>query len=273
MHGSFHIFCSDIEIKTRSGWGSYQACEVFRSGLGENSSNIGQRLHLQFPRNSSINSGMQVAVTWVFCQPLTSSLRGQGLTFASPVTSPHRPLTAKLAFDPHRLEMWPGRRVLQAHITNSRIAWSWVPISHVGGLGKVRVNCFPKATATWHGRESNPRLPDRESDALTTLPRFQTHLSQALDTFSAHHRLCGLGVRHSLGVGDREVRGSILLDRVKPRTLKLVLAADPPSVWHYGFSVKSGRPGVRPGVRGVVYASAPYITVWQHAFNCPKRRL
>ncbi|GFR65512.1 kelch repeat and BTB domain-containing protein 12 [Elysia marginata] len=33
--------------------------------------------------------------------------------------------------------------------------------------------------------------------------------------------------------------------RVKPRTLKLVLAADPPSVWHYGFSAKSGRPGVR----------------------------
>ncbi|GFS27646.1 hypothetical protein ElyMa_005290100 [Elysia marginata] len=41
----------------------------------------------------------------------------------------------------------------------------------VGGQGKVRVNCFPKATATWHGRESNPRPPDRESDALTTPPR------------------------------------------------------------------------------------------------------
>ncbi|GFR59365.1 hypothetical protein ElyMa_001792200 [Elysia marginata] len=53
----------------------------------------------------------------------------------------------------------------------SRIACSWVPILQVGGLGKVRVNCFPKATATWHGRESNPRPPDRESDALTTLPR------------------------------------------------------------------------------------------------------
>ncbi|GFR60456.1 hypothetical protein ElyMa_005408300 [Elysia marginata] len=36
---------------------------------------------------------------------------------------------------------------------------------------------------------------------------------------------------------DREVRGSIP-DRVKPRTLKLVLlAADPPSVWHNRFSV------------------------------------
>ncbi|GFS22211.1 hypothetical protein ElyMa_006944900 [Elysia marginata] len=46
-------------------------------------------------------------------------------------------------------------------------------------------------------------------------------------------RLCG-----------REVRGSIP-GRVKPRTLKLVLAADPPCVWYCGFSAKSGRPGVR----------------------------
>ncbi|GFR71553.1 hypothetical protein ElyMa_000355700, partial [Elysia marginata] len=49
-------------------------------------------------------------------------------------------------------------------------------------------------------------------------------------------------VRHSLR--NREVRGSIP-DRVKPRSLKLALAADPPSVWPYEFSVKSGRPGVR----------------------------
>ncbi|GFR69585.1 hypothetical protein ElyMa_005635600 [Elysia marginata] len=34
--------------------------------------------------------------------------------------------------------------------------------------------------------------------------------------------------------------------RVKPKTLKLVLVADPPGVWHYGFSAKpAGRPGVR----------------------------
>ncbi|GFS12255.1 hypothetical protein ElyMa_003106400 [Elysia marginata] len=33
--------------------------------------------------------------------------------------------------------------------------------------------------------------------------------------------------------------------RIKPSTLKLVLAADPPSVWHYRFCVKFGRPGVR----------------------------
>ncbi|GFR88796.1 hypothetical protein ElyMa_000778400 [Elysia marginata] len=87
---------------------------------------------------------------------------------------------------------------------------------------------------------------------------------------SPRHRLCGLAVRHSLT--DREVRGSIP-GRVKPRTLKLVSAADPPSVWHDGFSSKSGRPGVRIIRLGLVYASAHYITVWQHAFNCPKRRL
>ncbi|GFR84566.1 hypothetical protein ElyMa_006004000 [Elysia marginata] len=50
-------------------------------------------------------------------------------------------------------------------------ACSWVPILQVGGLGKVRVNCFHKAIAPWHGRESNPRSPDLESDALTTPPR------------------------------------------------------------------------------------------------------
>ena len=44
------------------------------------------------------------------------------------------------------------------------IACSWVPILQVGGLGKVRVNCFPKAITTWLGW-------DPESDALTTLPR------------------------------------------------------------------------------------------------------
>ena len=49
------------------------------------------------------------------------------------------------------------------------IACSWVPILQVGGLGKVTVNCFPKAITTWLGRESNPRPPDPESDALTTL--------------------------------------------------------------------------------------------------------
>ncbi|GFR77556.1 hypothetical protein ElyMa_003971700 [Elysia marginata] len=56
------------------------------------------------------------------------------------------------------------------------------------------------------------------------------------------HRLCGLAVRHSFR--DRDVRSSIP-GRDKPGTLKLVLAADPPSVWRCGFSVQSGRPGVR----------------------------
>ena len=51
------------------------------------------------------------------------------------------------------------------------IACSWVPFLQVGGLGKVRVNCFSKAITTWLGRESNPRPPDPESDALTTLPQ------------------------------------------------------------------------------------------------------
>ena len=51
------------------------------------------------------------------------------------------------------------------------IVYGWVPILQVGGLGKVRVNCFPKAITTWLGWESNPRPPDPESDALTTLPR------------------------------------------------------------------------------------------------------
>ncbi|GFS17707.1 replicase polyprotein 1a [Elysia marginata] len=37
--------------------------------------------------------------------------------------------------------------------------------------------------------------------------------------------------------------------RVKPRTLKLVLVADKPGVWHYGFSCKSGRPSARITLR------------------------
>ncbi|GFR68665.1 hypothetical protein ElyMa_005613900 [Elysia marginata] len=44
-----------------------------------------------------------------------------------------------------------------------------VPILQVGGLAKVRVNCVPKAIATWLGREPNPRPPDLKSDAPTTL--------------------------------------------------------------------------------------------------------
>ncbi|GFR97982.1 hypothetical protein ElyMa_006338200 [Elysia marginata] len=64
----------------------------------------------------------------------------------------------------------------------------------------------------------------------------------AVINITCEGRLCGPAVRHSLR--DREVRGSIP-GRVKPKTLKLVVAADPPSVWRYGFTVKSGRSGVR----------------------------
>ena len=62
------------------------------------------------------------------------------------------------------------------------IACSWVPILQVGGLGKVRVNCFPKAITTWLGRESNQRPPDPESDALTTLPRCHLLLKFSVTT-------------------------------------------------------------------------------------------
>ncbi|GFS27847.1 hypothetical protein ElyMa_005310200 [Elysia marginata] len=57
------------------------------------------------------------------------------------------------------------------------------------------------------------------------------------------------------------------------KDFKLGISSYPPSVRHYGFSVKSGRPSVRIMGLGVVYAIAPYITVWRHAFNCPQRRL
>ncbi|GFR83076.1 hypothetical protein ElyMa_005967100 [Elysia marginata] len=50
--------------------------------------------------------------------------------------------------------------------TSTFEACSWVPILQVDGLGKVWVNCFPKAIATQHGQESNPRPPDLESDGL-----------------------------------------------------------------------------------------------------------
>ena len=65
------------------------------------------------------------------------------------------------------------------------IACSWVPILQVGGLGKVWVNCFPKAITTWLGWESNPRPPDPESDALTTLPRCPYSSS---DRLQLHYR-------------------------------------------------------------------------------------
>ncbi|GFR57493.1 hypothetical protein ElyMa_003458300 [Elysia marginata] len=63
-----------------------------------------------------------------------------------------------------------------------------------------------------------------------------------LNSSTKTYRLCDLAVKtlaqRSGGTGSNP-------GRVKPRTLKLVLEADPPGVWRYGFSAKSGRPGVR----------------------------
>ena len=70
-------------------------------------------------------------------------------------------------FESHFLTHMQG---VAGHITNS-LPIAGYPFLQVGGLGKVRVNCFPKAITTWLGWESNPRPPDPESDALTTLPR------------------------------------------------------------------------------------------------------
>ncbi|GFR82612.1 hypothetical protein ElyMa_000631100 [Elysia marginata] len=67
-----------------------------------------------------------------------------------------------------------------------------------------------------------------------------------------HHRLCGLAVKT---LAQRSGGTGSIPGRVKPKTLKLVLVADPPGVWHYGFSVKSGPPGVRIMRLGVVYAA------------------
>ncbi|GFR81197.1 hypothetical protein ElyMa_002334800 [Elysia marginata] len=39
--------------------------------------------------------------------------------------------------------------------------------------------------------------------------------------------------------------GGAWFDPRPSQTKEMVLAADPPGVWHYGFSAKSGRPGAR----------------------------
>ena len=56
------------------------------------------------------------------------------------------------------------------------IACNWVPILQVAGLGKFRVNCFPKAITTWLGRESNPRSRVRRANHSATLPRLRLEL-------------------------------------------------------------------------------------------------
>ncbi|GFR91108.1 hypothetical protein ElyMa_002584900 [Elysia marginata] len=91
-----------------------------------------------------------------------------------------------------------------------------------------------------HSSFGTNRLATERNIAYTMSPLRALKLLDC--SVAAFDRLCGLAVRHSLR--DREVRGSIP-GRVKQKTLKLVLADDPPGVWHYGFSVKFGRPGVR----------------------------
>ncbi|GFS15344.1 multidrug resistance-associated protein 1 [Elysia marginata] len=56
------------------------------------------------------------------------------------------------------------------------------------------------------------------------------------------HRLCGLAVKT---LAQRPGGKGSIPGRFKPKTLKLVLVADPPGVWHYGFSARSGWPDVR----------------------------
>ncbi|GFS12936.1 hypothetical protein ElyMa_003123700 [Elysia marginata] len=72
----------------------------------------------------------------------------------------------------------------------SIFACSWVPIVQVVGLVKVRVNCFPKVIATWHGQESNPRPSDLESESLTTPPRcpymFMSNVAQKQQRFDCY---------------------------------------------------------------------------------------
>ncbi|GFS21622.1 hypothetical protein ElyMa_006929200 [Elysia marginata] len=62
------------------------------------------------------------------------------------------------------------------------------------------------------------------------------------DSHEMSHRHCGLAVKT---LAQRSGGTGSFPGRVKTRTLKLVLVADPPGFWHYGFSAKSGRPGVR----------------------------
>ncbi|GFS00160.1 hypothetical protein ElyMa_006391100 [Elysia marginata] len=68
----------------------------------------------------------------------------------------------------------PG--LISSSAWSSRLALSADGCYVTGGwTGESLVNCFPKAIATWHGRESNPRPPDLESDALTTPPGSEQH--------------------------------------------------------------------------------------------------
>ncbi|GFR64674.1 hypothetical protein ElyMa_005512600 [Elysia marginata] len=137
--------------------------------------------------------------------------------------------------------------------------------THNNDCNNININGI-NLTTTMHSSNNNSSKHNaKQQKIIRKLADFQasSRSRSSAAAFECGDRLCGLAVRHSLR--DREVRGSIA-GRVTSRTLKLVSAAAPPSVWHYGFNVKSGW-------LGVVHASAPYITVWQHAFSCPKRRL
>ncbi|GFR57420.1 N6-adenosine-methyltransferase subunit METTL14 [Elysia marginata] len=110
-----------------------------------------RRLHL-FGRDSTIRPG------WLTVGPGITSSNFDADTYSGFFESqPDAYLTGATPIMPQQ--------------TSTYEACSWVPILQVGGLGKVRVNCFPKAITIWHGRESNPRPLDLESDALTTPPR------------------------------------------------------------------------------------------------------
>ena len=90
------------------------------------------------------------------------------------------------------------------------IACSWVPILQVGGLGKVRVDCFPKAITTWLGRESNPRPPDPESDALTTLPRCPIIVCRPNET-EIDNCVTPTGYSHYFGLYNRDCAHNSLI--------------------------------------------------------------
>ncbi|GFR74468.1 hypothetical protein ElyMa_003893700 [Elysia marginata] len=143
------------------------------------------------------------------------------LCFASlsPFTSADQGATRAISGDLHKL---------RDRITTTSARW-------LAGTGPWQ------CSVTTTGPDHSPRFLPQVIIKRGELPPVVSDLLKFFPPRS-RDRLCGLAVRHSLR--DREVPGSIP-GRLEPRTLKLALAADPPSVWHYGFSVKSDRPGVR----------------------------
>ncbi|GFS09185.1 hypothetical protein ElyMa_004776400 [Elysia marginata] len=102
--------------------------------------------------------------------------------------------------------------------------------THVGSkaLGKKKDRKFAVSPVITLGKYRNSNYPIKPVLVESNL---------------AHgHRLCGLAVKT---LAERQGETSSIPGRVKPRTLKFVLVADPPGAWHYGFSAKSGRHSVR----------------------------